>query len=151
MAILADIQRFCERERPQAAHLTSRRLGILGVMPPSIPRSLPATLHKEGSKCVSYSKHGKWIMASIRVGHVGWNKGSPVNVACNQGVEDGIDRIESERAGGALVDTAEQVHTGGYRVGRVGWSASSPDTLYAALGQGIADRVDGIERERSRV
>jgi hypothetical protein len=107
MAILADIQRFCERERPQAAHLTSRRLGILGFMPPSIPRSLPATLHKEGSKCVSYSKHGKWIMASIRVGHVGWNKGSPVNVACNQGVEDGIDRIESERAGGALVDTAE--------------------------------------------
>jgi hypothetical protein len=40
-----------------------------------------------------------------------------------------------------------QMNTGGYPLGHVGWDASSPDALHVALGQGIADRVDGIERE----
>ena len=42
-----------------------------------------------------------------------------------------------------------QVDKGGYPVGYVGWVASSPDALHVALGEGVADRVDGIERERS--
>jgi hypothetical protein len=40
-----------------------------------------------------------------------------------------------------------KVHTGGYPVGHVGWNASSPDALHIALGQGLAERVDGLDRE----
>ena len=35
----------------------------------------------------------------------------------------------------------------GIHVGHVGWDARSPDALDVAFGQGVTDRVDGIESE----
>jgi hypothetical protein len=59
----------------------------------------------------------------------------------------GVAGVERGLAG--RVAKIQSVHrdTGGYPVGHVGWNASSPDALHVALGQGIADRVDGIESE----
>ena len=100
------------------------------------------------------------------VGHVGWNASSPdaLHVALGQGVTDRVDSVGSELAVAVHIDTAEVVvvqatkgthsklgkqEKGGYPVGHVGWNASSPDALHIALGQGVADRVDGIEFERA--